>query len=59
MVMGLFGRAVVLAALGALPIAAAGLYLGGRVHTGLSRRAFVAFISALPVGAGVALLLES
>lgn len=57
--MGLFGRATLLAVLGAMPIVAVGLYLGGRVHTGLSQRAFVALISALLVGTGVALLLKS
>jgi uncharacterized membrane protein YfcA len=57
--MGLFGRSTLLAALGAMPIVVAGLYLGGRVHTGLSQRAFAALISALLVGTGVALLLKS
>jgi uncharacterized membrane protein YfcA len=57
--MGLFGRSILVAALGALPIVAAGLHLGGRVHTGLSQRAFVALISALLVATGVALLLKS
>jgi uncharacterized protein len=42
-----------------LPVAGAGLYLGGRVHTGLSQRFFVKFISLPLFAAGVALLLKT
>jgi uncharacterized membrane protein YfcA len=42
----------------ALPIVGAGLYLGGRLHTGFSQNAFVRFISLLLLGSGAALLLK-
>jgi uncharacterized membrane protein YfcA len=44
--------------LAALPIVGIGLYLGGRLHTGLSQNAFVRFISLLLLGSGAALLLK-
>jgi uncharacterized membrane protein YfcA len=43
----------------ALPVAGAGLYLGGRVHTGLTQRFFVQFISLLLFASGLALLLKA
>jgi uncharacterized membrane protein YfcA len=42
----------------ALPIVGAGLYLGGRLHTGFSQQTFVRFISLLLLGSGVVLLLK-
>ena len=42
----------------ALPIAIAGLFLGGRIHTQLSQQAFKRLISLLLVGSGIALLLK-
>ena len=44
--------------LAALPIAGAGLYVGGRVQTGLSQRAFQIVIRVLLLVSGVALLLK-
>ena len=44
--------------LAAMPVTAAALYLGGRIHTGLSQRAFVRLISLLLLGSGAALLLR-
>jgi uncharacterized membrane protein YfcA len=41
-----------------LPIVGAGLYVGGRLHTGLSHNAFVRLISVLLLGSGAALLLK-
>jgi hypothetical protein len=45
--------------LAATPLTAATLYLGGRIHTGLSQRAFARLISVLLLGSGAALLLGS
>jgi uncharacterized protein len=47
----LFGDMIV-----ALPIAAAGLWIGGRIHTGLSQRVFVRMISALLIVSGSVLI---
>ncbi|MBM3226077.1 MAG: sulfite exporter TauE/SafE family protein [Candidatus Tectomicrobia bacterium] len=41
-----------------LPVAGAGLYLGGRIHTSCSQQAFVRIISLLLLGSGVTLLLK-
>jgi len=56
--LGLFRWETLAYFLAALPIVGAGLYLGGRIHTGFSQRAFVQFISLLLLGSGVALLLK-
>jgi hypothetical protein len=42
----------------ALPIMAVGLYVGGRIHLGLSQRAFVRLVSLILVASGAALLLR-
>jgi uncharacterized membrane protein YfcA len=56
--MGLFHGDTLLSVAAGLPVAAAGLVLGGRVHTNLSQRVFVRFISLLLVASGAALLLR-
>jgi uncharacterized membrane protein YfcA len=56
--LGLFHTDTLLSLAAALPVAAAGLVLGGRVHTGLSQRVFVRFISLLLVASGAALLMR-
>ncbi|MGH7373866.1 MAG: sulfite exporter TauE/SafE family protein [Candidatus Rokuibacteriota bacterium] len=55
---GLFGRQTLGYLLAALPIAGAGLYVGGRIQTGLSPRAFQIVIRLLLLVSGVALLLK-
>jgi hypothetical protein len=57
-VMGLFRWETLGYLLTALPIVGAGLYVGGRIQTGMTQRAFVRFISVLLLGSGVALLLK-
>jgi uncharacterized membrane protein YfcA len=37
---------------------AVGLYVGGRIHVGLSQRAFVRLVSLILVASGAALLLR-
>ncbi len=56
---GFFHRDVLLALLAALPVVGAGLYLGGRMQTGLSQEAFRRFISVLLLASGIALLLKN
>ena len=56
---GLYRREMLSHLLVALPIVAAGLYLGGRIQTGLSQRNFVQMISVLLLASGVALLLRT
>ncbi len=53
---GYFGRAELTAALLALPVAGAGLLIGGRIHTGIEQATFKRVISALLVFSGIALL---
>ena len=43
---------------GALPIVAAGLFLGGRMQAGFSQRVFVWLISALLIAGGAGLLFK-
>lgn len=57
-ILGLFRWQLLTYLLVSLPIVGAGLYLGGRLHTGLSQNAFVHLISLLLLGSGVALLLK-
>ena len=45
--------------LAALPVCGAGLFIGGRIHTALSRDAFVRLISVLLLGSGTALLYKA
>lgn len=56
--MGLFRVALLVHLALALPIAAAGLYVGGRIHTDLPQRAFVHLIGALLLASGIGLLLR-
>jgi uncharacterized protein len=56
---GLYRWETLVALVVTLPVAAVGLYLGGRVHTGLSQRFFLKFISLPLFAAGVALLLKT
>ena len=55
---GLFNRQALGYLLTAVPIAGAGLYVGGRIQTGLSPRAFQIVIRLLLLVSGVALLLK-
>jgi uncharacterized protein len=57
-VMGLLSRETFLHIAAALPIAAAGLFAGGRIQTGLSQRTFVQIIGMVLLGGGIALLLR-
>ena len=56
-VMGLLSREALLHIAAAVPIAAVGLFAGGRLQTGLKQRAFVRIIAMLLLGGGIALLL--
>jgi uncharacterized membrane protein YfcA len=56
---GLFHGAILLSMLAALPVVGAGLYVGGRFHTGFSQETFKRFISVLLLCSGIALLLKS
>jgi hypothetical protein len=55
---GLFGRQVLTYLLAAIPIAGAGLYVGGRIQTGLSPRVFQIVIRVLLLASGLALLVK-
>ena len=55
---GLYGRQTLGYLLGAIPIAGAGLYVGGRIQIVLSTRAFQVVIRVLLLLSGVALLLK-
>jgi uncharacterized membrane protein YfcA len=55
---GLFGGQTLGYLLAAVPIAGAGLYVGGRVQTGLSQRTFQIVIRVLLLTSGLALLLK-
>jgi uncharacterized membrane protein YfcA len=57
--MGLYRREMLSHLLVALPIVGAGLYLGGRIQTGLSQRTFMQMISLLLLASGVALLIRN
>lgn len=56
---GLFHGPVLFSAAAALPIVGAGLYVGGRIHTGFAPETFKRFISVLLLMSGIALLLKS
>ena len=56
--MGLLTRETLLHIAAALPIAAAGLFAGGRIQNRLSQRTFVRIIAMLVLGGGIALLLR-
>ena len=55
---GLFNRQALGYLLTAVPIAGAGLYVGGRIQTGLSQRAFLIVIRVLLLASGLVLLLK-
>jgi uncharacterized membrane protein YfcA len=55
---GLLGWTTLAWVLAALPLVALGLYVGGRVHVGLSQREFVRLISLILVATGAGLLLR-
>jgi uncharacterized membrane protein YfcA len=57
-VMGLLSRETLLHIAAALPIAAAGLFAGGRIQNRLSQHTFVRIIAMLVLGGGIALLLR-
>jgi uncharacterized membrane protein YfcA len=57
-VLGLLHRETLLHIAAAVPIAAAGLFAGGRLQTNLSQHTFVRIISILLLGGGIALLLK-
>jgi uncharacterized membrane protein YfcA len=42
----------------ALPLVAGGLYIGGRIHVGLTQRGFVRLVSLILVASGTALLMK-
>lgn len=56
--MGLLSLETFLHIAAALPIAAAGLFAGGRIQMDLSQRTFVQIIGMLLLGGGIALLLR-
>ena len=55
---GLLGWATLVSVAAGLPLVAAGLYVGGRIHLGLSQRTFVRVVSLILVAAGTALLVR-
>jgi hypothetical protein len=55
-VMGFFRADTLLHLLAALPLVAAGLYVGGRIQLGFSQRVFARLISGLLFASGIALL---
>jgi uncharacterized protein len=55
---GLYHRQTLGYLLAAVPIAGVGLYVGGRIQTGLSQRAFQLVIRVLLLTSGLALLLK-
>ena len=56
---GFFMPEVILAMLGALPIIAAAMWIGGKVHSELSQQAYARMISVRLLCSGVALLLKN
>src|SRR2546428_260753 len=57
-ILGLFRWETLVSMAGALPIVAAGLFLGGRMQARFSQRVFVWVISALLIASGAGLLLK-
>lgn len=55
---GLLGWTTLLWVVASLPLVAAGLYVGGRVHVGLSQHEFVRLVSLILVATGGALLIR-
>ena len=56
---GFFQGGVLMGSIVALPIVGLGLWIGGRIHTELSQRAYVGIISVVVFISGVALLFKS
>ena len=56
--LGILHRETLLHIAAALPIAAAGLFTGGRIQVGLNQRTFAQIISILLLGGGIALLVK-
>ena len=57
-ILGLFRWETLVSMAGALPIVAAGLFLGGRMQARFSQRVFVWVISALLIASGAGLLFK-
>ncbi len=55
---GFFFRDVIVVMLGSLPIVGAALWIGGRVHSDMSRESYAKLISVLLLGSGIVLLLK-
>ena len=55
---GFFFRDVLVAMIASLPIVGAALWIGGRIHTDMSRDAYARLISVLLLGSGMVLLLK-
>jgi hypothetical protein len=55
---GLLNRQTLGWVIAALPLVVAGLYVGGRIHVGLSQRGFVRMVSVILVASGTALLIR-
>lgn len=55
---GFFAKDVLLALAGGLPVAAAALWIGGRIHTEMSHQSYVKMISILLLGSGMVLLFK-
>ncbi len=56
---GFFAKEVLLALAGGLPVAAAALWIGGRIHTEMSHQTYVKLISVLLLGSGMVLLFKN
>jgi uncharacterized membrane protein YfcA len=55
---GFYNRDNLMLVLVALPIMALGLYVGGHIHTNLSRRSFVRLVAGVLIASGCSLLLK-
>ena len=57
-VAGLFGFATLTWVGAALPLVAAGLYIGGRIHVNMTQKNFVRLVSLILIASGMALLIR-
>jgi uncharacterized membrane protein YfcA len=55
---GLLGWQTLGWVIGTLPLVALGLYVGGRIHMGLTQRSFVRLVSVILLASGTALLIR-
>lgn len=55
---GFFADGVLIAAVAALPVVAAGLWVGGRIHTGLTRQTYLRVVSFVVLVSGIALIVK-